>query len=408
MFFSHSRHHFRGLCIVMFLVFTMQSLIACHDKRDTGRVVTPWGEIGADSIPLTDDFTLSDMVQNGELIMLTISGPETYYDYRGRGMGLQYLLCERFARRMGVSVRVELCRDTVELLSRLHRGDADLIAYMLPERLIASDSLMSCGVKNDSLQLSWAVLSSNTELADSLNSWYRPSLYAEVRLEEARLLTSGRVRRRVFSPMLNRSKGQISRYDHLFVAYAPTARLDWRLLAAQCYQESTFDPNARSWAGACGLMQIMPSTADHLGLSRDKLFDPEMNIAAAARYMAELMNLFRDIPAQTERISFALACYNGGYHHIRDAMALARKDGHDARRWADVVQYVLRLREPQYYNDPVVKHGYMRGNETVDYVEKIHARWADYRGVARPRGGMSGGTPSREPQKAKHKHRFHI
>ena len=333
----------------------MLLLLSCSDKRQDERIVTPWGEITEDSIPTTDEFTMTDMVTNGELIMLTMSGPETYYDYRGRGMGMQYLLCEKFAQKLGVSVRVELCKDTLEMVSRLKRGDADIIAFLLPERIAGGDSLKACGVRIDSLKLSWAVQKTNTELADTLNRWFKPSMLVEIKKEEAFLLSARSVKRHVFSPMLNRAKGEISRYDKYFMTYAPTARLDWRLMAAQCYQESTFDPNARSWAGACGLMQIMPATADHLGLPRNKIYDPEANIEAAARYMNELMGYFHDIPSQNERIYFALACYNGGYHHIRDAMALAQKNGRNPKRWGDVANYVLKLREPAYYTDPVVK-----------------------------------------------------
>ena len=65
-------------------------------------VVTPWGTV-IDSIPASDGFTLSDIMSNGELIMLTLSGPETYYDYHGKGMGTQFLLCEKFAQQLGVS-----------------------------------------------------------------------------------------------------------------------------------------------------------------------------------------------------------------------------------------------------------------------------------------------------------------
>ena len=81
-------------------------------------MVTPWGEVQTDSLPTSEDFTLSDIVSNGEMIMLTLSGPETYYDYHGRGMGVQFLLCEKFAQSIGVSLRVELCKDTCQ------RGDS--------------------------------------------------------------------------------------------------------------------------------------------------------------------------------------------------------------------------------------------------------------------------------------------
>ena len=118
--------------------------------------------------------------------------------------------------------------------------------------------------------------------------------------------------------------------------------MDWRLMAAQCYQESCFDPNAKSWAGACGLMQIMPSTAAHLGLPMSAIHDAEANVAAAARYMAELQGHFSDVGDPAQRALFALAAYNGGFHHIRDAMALTRKHGGNPQNWGHVREYVLR------------------------------------------------------------------
>ena len=383
-------------------------LFACKQEKPDNRIITPWGEVKEDSIPTTDEFTMKDMVTNGELIMLTMSGPETYYDYHGHGMGTQYLLCNRFARTLGVSVRVEVCKDTAEMVNRLAKGEADVIAFMLPQKMKGTDSLRFCGAKNDSLHVSWAVQQKNTELADTLDRWFNPQLVAEVKKEEAFLLSARSVKRRIFSPMLNRKGGVISHYDKFFMTYAPMARWDWRLMAAQCYQESTFDPKARSWAGACGLMQIMPGTADHLGLPRNKMYDPEANIAAAGKYLQELSGYFNDIRDRKERVNFVLASYNGGYHHIRDAMALAQKHGRNPQRWREVSEFVLKLRQPEYYRDPIVRHGYMRGNETVDYVEKIQLRYDQYRGVARPSTMPPGNGTYRTPQKARHKHRFHV
>ena len=239
-------------------------------------------------------------------------------------------------------------------------------------------------------------------------------MIAEVKQEESFLLSSRSISRHVYSPFLNRSKGVISKYDRLFQMYAGAARMDWRLMAAQCYQESCFDPNAKSWAGACGLMQIMPSTAAHLGLPMSQVHEPEANVAAAARYMAELQGHFADVGDPSQRILFALAAYNGGFHHVRDAMSLARKHGRNAYNWGDVREFVLRLSQPAYYSDPVVKYGYMRGLETVDYVDRIRARWADYCGVAGGSRGFSGGSIGGgfhgAPVKAKRKYsnKYHL
>lgn len=375
------------------------ALSSCRKERPQ---VTPWGSVvGEDTTAFSETFTIGDMQDAGEMIMLTMSGPETYYDYHGRGMGLSYLLCERFAREIGVSLRVELCKDTAEMVSRLENGEGDVVAYPLPPKL---KGLRYCGAKSTDGKGQWAVSGDNKELADSLNAWFRPGMVAEVQKQERFLLSTQSVTRHVYSPMLDRSGGIISRYDAHFKRYAPLARWDWRLMAAQCYQESCFDPNARSWAGASGLMQIMPSTADHLGLSRSELFHPEKNIAAAAAYIKELTDRFRDVPSATERQYFVLAAYNGGHFHIRDAMALARKHGRSPYSWAVVRDYVLALQSPAYYRDPVVRYGYMRGSETVDYVDRIRARYAQYRGVSGG-GGFVSPAPM-TPQKAKHRNRF--
>lgn len=358
----------------IYILFLLCFLAACDGKKDQEPVVAPWGEI-VDTIDVSADFDLGEIQQSGEMILLTLTGPEYYYDYRGRHLGTQYLLAEKFAKQIGVRLRVEVCRDSAEMADRLQAGEGDIMASTEVGRLIASPD--------------------KEDLAQELKDWYRPAMLQQVREQEAYLLSSRSVKRRVFSPMLDRKGGVISHYDGFFQQYSRAIRWDWRLMAAQCYQESTFDPKATSFAGACGLMQIMPSTADHLGLSRDKIFDPEQNIAAAARYLGELEQTFGDIQDRRERTNFILAAYNGGVLHIRDAMALCQRDGRNAHQWSNVREYVLKLAQPQYYNDPIVKYGYMRGSETADYVQKIQQRWESYRGVKTPRQGFS-----QEPRKA--------
>lgn len=386
---------------------------SCTGKKSE-RVVAPWGEVVADTV--TDDglFSVDDIVSNGEMIVLTMSGPDTYFDYHGHGVGTQYLLCEKFAQKLGVSLRVELCKDTAEMVDRLEKGEADMIMYMLPKTKKFTSRLLFCGAGVDSQNTQWAVGKGSTELASLIDKWYSPSMMEQVKKEERFLFSARSVRRHVYAPFLDRKGGVISRYDHLFRRYAPMARWDWRLLAAQSYQESCFDPNARSWAGACGLMQIMPSTADHLGLPRSEMTNPEKSVEAAVRLLAELSGHFRDIPSAEERRCFVLASYNGGANHIRDAMALASKYGGNPRRWSHVAPYVLKLQQPQYYNDPVVRYGYMRGSETVDYVDRIRQRYAQYRGTQYTGPSVTGdgaadyGAGGMTPRRATKKYKYHI
>uniref|UniRef100_UPI004025EA8C transglycosylase SLT domain-containing protein n=1 Tax=Prevotella sp. TaxID=59823 RepID=UPI004025EA8C len=418
--------------LYLYAFYALILLGSCEEKKPQ-QELTPWGtpigevesmsdgeeegaEEAANKNTRQKGFSLEDIQENGELIMLTVNGPTTYYDYHNHGMGLQYLLCEKFAQQIGVSLRVEECKDTTEMIQKLTKGEGDIIAVPLSRKQTKGD-LLFCGVTPDSTRTQWAVVGGNKSLADTLNGWFKPKMIAETKKEENWLLSTASVTRHVYSPFLNRSKGVISRYDHLFQRYSGTARMDWRLMAAQCYQESCFDPNAKSWAGACGLMQIMPSTADHLGLPMSAIHDAESNVAAAAKYMAELQGHFSDIGDPTQRVLFALAAYNGGFHHIRDAMTLTRKHGGNPYNWGHVREYVLRLAQPAYYRDPVVKYGFMRGTETADYVDRIRARWSEYCGGASfhdsYRGGsrgIGGGAFHGAPMKSKRHYqgKYHI
>lgn len=418
-----------SLFIIVLCILSSCDLIREKEQPN----ITPWGEVmeddeegdgeeeKRDSVD-SDMMSLGDIVNAGELIMLTMSGPETYYEYRGHGLGLHYLLCEKFAQRLGVSLRVELCKDTTEMITRLRDGEADIIAFPLPvkggkatnnqkpktknpqpQTALNYKGLALCGVHDSLKTYSWAVNQSSTELAKALDSWFKVSMIASTRQEMKRTLAVGFVKRHIYPFMLNRKDAVISHYDPLFRKYAGVAQCDWTLIAAQCYQESCFDPKAKSWAGACGLMQIMPSTADHLGLPRAQIYEPEANIHAACRYMAELQGRFADVPNRQERLHFALACYNGGYNHIRDAMALAKKYGRNPQRWAEVREFVLGLQSPQYYNDPVVKYGYMRGSETADYVNRIMDRWNQYRGATK---GRYGSGVNAQPFRSKRKNKW--
>lgn len=389
---------------IITLLFIL-SISACTERQQPTQ--TPWGDtFGTDTVS-SNTFSLRDIQESGEMVVLTISGPNTYYEYRGKQMGTQYLLCEKFAQKIGVSLRVEVCKSIDEMIKKFNAGDADIIVYQIPT---STKGTIPCGYSTNNGKLAWAVRTDNTELADSLRSWYKPEIAESVKREEKALFSTQSIHRRVYAPMLNTQAGIISNYDHLFKRYAPIARWDWRLLAAQCYQESCFDPKAYSWAGAKGLMQIMPETAKHLGLAESDVYEPELNIYAAARYINELNTRFIDIRNSEERKFFILASYNGGFFHIRDAMALAKKNGKNPYKWIHVAEYVLKLSTPEYYNDPVVKYGYMRGSETANYVSAIYSRWQKYRGIR----NTATITPTDdvptvyEPHKASKKHRFKL
>lgn len=170
--------------------------------------------------------------------------------------------------------------------------------------------------------------------------------------------------------------GKISPYDDLIKKYAPVIGWDWRLLASQIYQESQFDPMAKSWSGAYGLMQTLPSTS-HID-SAD--MTPEKSIAFGVNYLKQIDDYWaKYVPNKEERIQFDLASYDQGVGHIIDGKNLAAKYGLDPTKWENNVAYfVLNESQPKYYNDPIAVYGYCRGQEAYQYVHEIINRYHMY------------------------------
>ena len=151
---------------------------------------------------------------------------------------------------------------------------------------------------------------------------------------------------------------------------------DWRLLVAQMYQESRFDPQAKSWAGALGLMQVLPRTARQMGFDGD-LADPEIGIHAGVKYMAWMRERFDPELPVLDRMWFTLAGYNAGAEHVRDARRLARKKGWSSKRWFGNVERAMLLLSQRKYARKA-RHGFVRGREPVNYVRQIKQRYEAY------------------------------
>ena len=168
----------------------------------------------------------------------------------------------------------------------------------------------------------------------------------------------------------------LSPYDEMIRRYADQYQFDWRLLAAQIYQESRFDPTAQSWSGAQGLMQILPQTARAVGLV--DIQDTETGLHAGVKYMAWLRQSLGDNLAVDDQLWFSLAAYNAGIGHVRDARALARRLGKNPDQWFDHVEQAMLLLGTRKYAKKA-RHGYVRGIEPVQYVSTIRSRYQAYR-----------------------------
>lgn len=295
---------------------------------------------------------------------------------------------------------IEVPYESEELIKNVVRGDID---YTICDENIAlvnstyyPDIDISTPVSFPQ-NIAWGLRKDNSEkLRKELNSWitgYRKTRsYA---LLYAKYFRNSRSINIVNSDYYSLSTGKISRWDDMIRNASRDINWDWRLLASLICQESRFDPDVESWAGAVGLMQVMPQTGNHFGI--DITASPAKNIKAGTLYIKNLEKLFETrIPDGNERMKFILASYNAGPGHILDAMRLAEKYGKDPRKWdGNVAVYLLKKSDPKYYTDTVVKNGYFRGTESVAFVSEILDRYDQYRNIIPDQDGQQLGMITR-------------
>lgn len=223
--------------------------------------------------------------------------------------------------------------------------------------------------------IAWAVNKESTELLSTLNSWIDKRFGSlEFNMINNKYFEITKRKKKLITKEYDYVKeGKISDYDELIKKYAATINWDWRLLTSQMYKESKFDPNTKSWRGARGLMQLMPKTALSYGVQPKELNNPEKNIIAGTKHIAMLEKHWEEeLIDGTELIKFTLGSYNVGQGHVEDAIRLAKKYDLNPSIWDDnVAQMLLNKSIPKYYKDPVVKFGYCRGKEPVNYVKSI-------------------------------------
>lgn len=270
---------------------------------------------------------------------------------------------------------------TEDLIAMVSQGK---IPYTISDENIARLNKTYFWNLNVSLKISflqrssWVVRKTSPKLAEAINTWasdksgvhvYKALVKRYFELSKQPLTTE----------MPEVKNGHVSPYDDLFRKHAKNIGWDWQLLASIGYQESRFNPNVVSWAGAEGLMGIMPNTAKALGVTPHELKDPDTGIRTGVDCLRRFRQGFSEITNPIEKIKFTLAAYNAGIGHIYDAQRLAEKYGKNPNVWEDNVAEFIRLKnDPTYYNDPVCKHGYLRGSETFNYVRDVMGRYNYY------------------------------
>jgi peptidoglycan lytic transglycosylase F len=228
--------------------------------------------------------------------------------------------------------------------------------------------------------VAFSVRKNAPKLLEKLNTWIASIQRSGIEniIYQKYYVNERAIKSRFNSPYLLISRGKISPYDELIKKYTDTINWDWRMLAAMIYRESKFNEKCTSWVGAKGLMQLMPKTAKHYGV--ENIFDPEQNIKGGVRFIQWLENYWhKNLSDKADLNKFVLASYNVGHNHVRDAMRLADKYELNPEKWSDVAYYLVRKSKAKYYHDPVVRFGYCRGIEPVQYVDDIHLMYTRYK-----------------------------
>lgn len=281
------------------------------------------------------------------------------------------LHAEGSARAVQVVERMPEDLLTAAALGQVHRlVVSDATASMEAKRL----PLLRFGHRTGlAIPLVFGVRTNADHLLHALDTWLASAKEYEARQALIAAYDNGletRGRRPSYGSMAF-GTDSISRFDSLFQVHADSLHWDWKLLAAVAFKESRFDTAAISYAGAGGLMQMMPNTAALMGVTAEG--GVNAHIQGATRYLNRLDRIWRkEIPSPSERLKFVLAGYNAGPGHVKDAQRLAAKLGLDPQRWdGHVERAIVLLNRPRYFTSPDARSGYCRGQDTYWYVREV-------------------------------------
>lgn len=320
-------------------------------------------------------------------------------DLVGREVAVQndskyFFRMKNLNEEIGGGIRIKpLAKDTIsddDLLNMVWKGEVSLtvVDSDVAEAALSYYPGLDISVKVSLDQFSrWAVASDSHGIAKALDRWFADEKDNEEEIFKKYYHLS---KLEFFDmpqdeiediKMITFQNGHISPYDHIFKAAGKKSGLDWRLIAAIAYVESHFDANVRSWAGALGIMQVMPRTAESHGYTPQEMLDPSKCVDVAVRTLGDLNTMFaKRVPEISERENFILASYNSGPAHILDAIALADKYGLNSQVWDNNVETAAMMKsKPAYYSDPVVKNGYFRAKETVHFVQKVQSAYSYFK-----------------------------
>lgn len=390
----------KGLRLEILVTGSRDSLMAWIDSGKIDLSITPFAMTADNSA--TYDF--AGVVDTIALVLVQNKrrGPllTSVHDMEGKDI---YVSASSPAELRLEQIMEETLLDSLSIVSVDSLGDVDLLKSIAEEGEIsyaAVDTRLADLFSNHystldtSLRLSvpirysWMVHKGNSTLASEINAFFVPgnSLGDEASDQDFTLSAeSGNYfkdlrQTKQAKQHITLSPGSISSYDQIFISQSDRLGWHWVYLAAIAFTESRFTPSVVARSGARGLMGIMPRTGRSYGASPDQLLDPSISVRVAVDCLRDNERYFSFIRDTHERACFTLAAYNAGSGHVMDAIRLARKYSASDTTWTGGVrEYMLLKSTAKYFNDPVVRYGYVRGSETVKYVDNIMTLAALYR-----------------------------
>lgn len=294
---------------------------------------------------------------------------------------------ENLAEENGINIIILQANDTLSTEDLIEQVANGVIDFTIADENVANlnkeyFTILDIDTKISLPQrIAWAVNKNSSELLNQLNKWidgFKKTMEFQV-IYERYYKHKMYYKNRRQSKFLLKEGGVISQYDNIIKKYSKLIDWDWRLLASIVYQESKFVNEDTSWAGAVGLMQILPETGAAYGAN--DLLDPEQNIQVGAKYLKWLDDFWKKkVKDKDERVKFVLASYNLGYGHIEDARKLAIKYDADSSKWQNNVEtFLMKKSSKKYYNDEVVRNGFCKCIETIKFVKDIMQRYDRYK-----------------------------
>lgn len=353
------------------------NLAVSEDRKKFASFTSPIGSMGTVLVQKDGPTKITDPLDlNGQVIHIQKDAI-----YKSQLNSLQ--------NELGIQLAVLEEKGNAEfLVSKVNQGE---IEYTVVDKVVAMvnetyykdlDIDVEISPKSD---VAWAIRKNAPDLEEVINQWIeKKNKSGYIRTLHAKYFQNSKNSYyRANSSFSSLGGNKISQYDDLIKMGAENLGWDWRMLASLVYKESGFDTTATSYAGAMGLLQLMPVTLERFGVENPN--DPVQSLMGGVNYLKYLDKFWKErVPESNERIKFILSSYNIGHGHVLDAYNLTLKYGGNNQSWKNVSHYLALKSDPQYYRDPVVRSGYAKGHLAVSYVDDILTLYDSYRVLIEP------------------------